>query len=320
MEHLKKAGDCSLRFFNHATGSDGNCGCVTDLSVDCSVTNNEDLTDDVVSIYEFTPGAPTVKQQTAMQDQVVQKYDCDEGYADWTTKWDSAKKDYCCSQEGRGCVGSEAAAQAGTDKYDCSSSKLWTLAQVDWCCANKGKGCPTTSKPFDCSTRELWSLEKKMWCCQNERQGCESSDTNFDCAVGAEDPTRGWSDEKKDYCCRNSQIGCDAGVKLANDADAGYNCDAGDMAAWSSEKKEFCCFHTADGKGCNEQAKFQMLRTVAGMEPRQLLGYFFVAGCVVASAALVSYRRSSMRLAVNTRFGDPAYATVLMRAETESEE
>lgn len=296
--------------------------------MDCTDLNNQDMSDKVVSIQEFTAGSTAAAAASAPAPAATQAaYDCSEDYRDWQTNWAPEKKGWCCQNERRGCEdgtgyevaaagGGAAQAAAAGGRFDCTSPELWSLAQVDWCCREQGLGCPTSTKPFDCSTRELWPLEKKMWCCTNEGLGCgdgQAADDGFDCSMGDEDPLKGWSDEKKEYCCRNENVGCgDAGAAIVDDGS--YRCELATMADWSNQKQEYCCLH--QNLGCVEQAKFQSLRGVAAaMEPRQLLALSLVAGCCAVAALVVSWRRSVLRLHSGH---NPAYATVLMRAEEEA--
>jgi len=313
---LLQEGGCSQRYFNHATGSDGNCGCVTELSADCTDVNSQDMSDQVVAIVEFTAAQASPMPALAAK----ASYDCSEDYRDWKKMWEPEKKTWCCQKERRGCedgtgyevaAGTQAAAAGG--RFDCTSTELWSLAQVDYCCREQNLGCPTSTKAFDCSTKELWPLEKRMWCCTNEQLGCGAEDDGFDCSMGDEDPLKGWSDEKKEYCCQHETVGCgDAGSAIVDDGS--YRCEFATMADWSSQKQEYCCLH--QNLGCVEQAKFQSLRGVAAaMEPRQLLSLVLVAGCCAVATLVVSWRRSVLRLHSGHH---PAYATVLMRAEEEA--
>jgi len=324
-------GKCSKEFFNHATGSDGNCGCVTDASVACDDLNKQDLTDDVVSIYKFKttaspPSSPPPAASGTSSATQSSDFDCDKDFRDWSTKWPAAKKAWCCLQDKRGCESTQQASTASASgTYDChNTDKLWSLAQSDYCCKTENIGCTTTPKEFDCKTKELWTLEKQTWCCANENKGCDydsagaAGDDGFDCTMGDEDPLKGWSDEKKEYCCKTAQVGCSGDTVVSDAPEDGYLCDAGNEADWSSEKKTYCCLHVS--RGCEEQArarKFQSLRGVAALEPRQLLPYFLLAGLCSAAALAISWRRRAMRPGFNDH---PAYATVLMRAETECEE
>jgi len=327
---LQQEGGCSQRYFNHATGSDGNCGCVTDPSADCTNINNQDMSDEVVSIQEFTAAstatAATGTATAAASAPASQAaYDCSVDYRDWRTMWEPDKKAWCCQNEQRACEdgtgyevaaggGGTAQATAANGRYDCTSTELWTLAQVDACCRERGIGCPTTTKPFDCSTKGLWPLDQRMWCCTNEQVGCGGDgDDGFDCSMGDEDPLKGWSDEKKAYCCENEQVGCGDGQSAIVD-DGSYRCELATMADWSKQKQEYCCLHQS--LGCVEQAKFQSLRGVAAaIGPRHLLSLALVGGCCAVAALVVSWRRSVLRL---HRGHHPAYATVLMRAEEEA--
>jgi hypothetical protein len=56
---IRKRADCSQLYFNHNTGGDGNCGCVTDVDLNCTLSRNQAVNHKTVSIYATTPPLPT---------------------------------------------------------------------------------------------------------------------------------------------------------------------------------------------------------------------------------------------------------------------
>lgn len=56
-EVIKQDKMCSQRFFSHAGRSDGNCGCLTDATVDCTLAMNQ-LEDHTVTTYQVSEASP----------------------------------------------------------------------------------------------------------------------------------------------------------------------------------------------------------------------------------------------------------------------
>jgi len=87
----------------------------------------------------------------------VLPYDCNAGFANWQDGWSTAKKNWCCQQESKGCTTTEA-----------PTTTRPTIPPVP----------PTPSLPYDCNAGVAnwaagWSAPKKVWCCAHGGQGCE---------------------------------------------------------------------------------------------------------------------------------------------------
>eukprot|EP00428_Durinskia_dybowskii_P023738 CAMPEP_0170248342 /NCGR_PEP_ID=MMETSP0116_2-20130129/23965_1 /TAXON_ID=400756 /ORGANISM="Durinskia baltica, Strain CSIRO CS-38" /LENGTH=738 /DNA_ID=CAMNT_0010499233 /DNA_START=51 /DNA_END=2267 /DNA_ORIENTATION=- len=104
-------------------------------------------------------------------------FDC----KDWTSRWNSDKKSYCCKVERRGCT--LLTPPEYQPAYECASSDdwvtKWTQAEKDWCCAARGVNCPDSlhwalanHKLYDCKVDDEWPKAKKAWCCKNEKIAC----------------------------------------------------------------------------------------------------------------------------------------------------
>mmetsp|Transcript_26195 Transcript_26195/g.74466 ORF Transcript_26195/g.74466 Transcript_26195/m.74466 type:complete len:431 (+) Transcript_26195:26-1318(+) len=185
------------------------------------------------------------------------RYDCNDGLADWEFRWASKKKAWCCQQQ----------AIPTCDAFDCRAElggAPWPAKKAKWCCEYRQSGCPsqpTTTRPitFDCSLsvqswETEWTLDRKTWCCQQRGVACDP----FDCEPKASNLMAQWSPRKISWCCRHRGEGCptttpppplpsEYGGHGGDDLDCKFNL-AKAVTLWSPGKKVICCIR--EGRGC----------------------------------------------------------------------
>lgn len=80
LAEISKRPECSQTYFNHATGKDGNCGCVKDVNTNCEDSSNQ-VDSPVVYIYAIKDRAPTIHSILHSPDRVCigqpVKFTCD---------------------------------------------------------------------------------------------------------------------------------------------------------------------------------------------------------------------------------------------------
>eukprot|EP00930_Biecheleria_cincta_P035165 TRINITY_DN2420_c1_g1_i3.p1 TRINITY_DN2420_c1_g1~~TRINITY_DN2420_c1_g1_i3.p1 ORF type:complete len:1208 (-),score=202.03 TRINITY_DN2420_c1_g1_i3:338-3961(-) len=154
------------------------------------------------------------------------KWNCDAALNNFKLAWSQMKKDWCCTNEKKGC-------ESGTNEaeFDCDAAlnnfrAAWSRAKKDWCCAQQKKGCESSVMDssnvvdFDCDAalnnfHKAWSQAKKDWCCAKQKKGCESgngdsgNEAGFDCDAALNNFQKAWSPAKKDWCCANKKKGCE---------------------------------------------------------------------------------------------------------------
>merc|ERR1712150_40499 len=82
---------------------------------------------------------------TAMPEGPVDPFNCADGVLNWQAGWSTQKKQWCCTQHGKGC-GQDAEVPAA--EYDCNAGfanwvKGWSEGKKTWCCSFGYKSCPT---------------------------------------------------------------------------------------------------------------------------------------------------------------------------------
>mmetsp|Transcript_89701 Transcript_89701/g.187352 ORF Transcript_89701/g.187352 Transcript_89701/m.187352 type:complete len:433 (-) Transcript_89701:361-1659(-) len=148
-----------------------------------------------IKIDHYCDGTPTCADQSDEKDcpsLSKPKYECEVGYSHWQRAWSLDKKEWCCQNEGRGCV------ETGGDKYDClkqvEHAEKWSAGKKAFCCDAEGIGCEDDLKaslekehqealteerlPFNCNnpnTKENpWHFGKQVFCCEQEKIGCDA--------------------------------------------------------------------------------------------------------------------------------------------------
>jgi len=79
----------------------------------------------------------------AMAQGPVDPYNCALGDLNWQAGWALEKKQWCCTNHGKGCGHDE---EATASMYDCNAGtenwvKGWSQNKKDWCCQHGYKGC-----------------------------------------------------------------------------------------------------------------------------------------------------------------------------------
>lgn len=74
-------------------------------------------------------------------------FNCADGFANWQAGWSIPKKEWCCSNHGKGCPEAGGGCATSSEPYDCEAGFAnwmagWSVDKKAWCCSNKGKGCP----------------------------------------------------------------------------------------------------------------------------------------------------------------------------------
>jgi len=147
-------------------------------------------------------------------------YECDVGLQDWQEEWDQAKIEWCCKNQGLGCID-----QDRESRYDCEAdTSTWTAVHARWCCVHKKVGCDV--KKYECNTGgaewESWSTDQKDWCFKHS-----NFSTLHSCSLDPLAHTNWkheWRDSKKAWCCQYDE-------------------------RWVRGKKDWCCLR--EGVGCD---------------------------------------------------------------------
>lgn len=137
------------------------------------------------------------------------------------------------------------------DTDDAKGQAGWSAEKRDWCCSNEAKGCPaeTTAAPA-AGDYAAPSTSRQAPPPPPPPMRPESEQTEFDCRNGIESWQQSWSPTKKNWCCAHKGAGCPPG---GLNQDAKFNCAEGFSSwqwGWSDDKKKYCC--AVEGKGCPE--------------------------------------------------------------------
>ncbi|CAE7487656.1 Ide, partial [Symbiodinium pilosum] len=101
-------------------------------------------------------------------------FDCNAALNNFFRAWSPAKKQWCCTQQGKGCEGTT------PPHVDPGFGMVWKRVQVNgywtWIAVH-GSGGPPASLPYDCHAglgnfQYGWSQGKKGWCCSHMHLGC----------------------------------------------------------------------------------------------------------------------------------------------------
>jgi len=165
-------------------------------------------------------------------------YDCHAGFSNWLQGWSDSKKQWCCSNEQKGCA-----------EHHCFTGDMndWAQDKKDWCCSNYQRGCAhTTLSPLGCDA--VCTLHSESSTCHDRIHWVK------DHVFGSRDNNCALAYSKVqvdcDVCraCTIEAMGCQVGGGGAKPA---FDCNAalGNFArAWSPPKKQWCC--SKQGKGC----------------------------------------------------------------------
>mmetsp|Transcript_86583 Transcript_86583/g.218051 ORF Transcript_86583/g.218051 Transcript_86583/m.218051 type:complete len:453 (-) Transcript_86583:96-1454(-) len=195
------------------------------------------------------PSAPPPRPQPAPAATTHVLFVCTVDIADWGRAWSSAKKDWCCQHEGKGC--GTPPPFIAPPAFDCAVDLArwqgsWSPAKMTWCCQHSGRGCAAPPATV------VSGVQPKIFQAAVPSLGLHQ----FDCAAGFNNWNAGWSPAKKTWCCQHGGKGCAAPSSpgsLVNltPLPTSFDC-AADLpnwaSGWSVAKKIWCCAH--QGKGC----------------------------------------------------------------------
>jgi len=193
--------------------------------------------------------------------------DCETDFATFETSWSTARQQFCCQTQGRGCTTQsttpELIEQPTPPPTPPPSPVTLPVTQ------------PPRGDPYNCAVGAVasWGGDKKSWCCRMHHVGCPPTAPPvvvqppvfvqppvvtappapadpYNCADGFSNWQAGWSIAKKAWCCKVHSKGCPGAGGCATTS-APYDCNAGFanwQAGWSLPKKDWCCKN--GGKGC----------------------------------------------------------------------
>jgi len=113
-------------------------------------------------------------------------FDCNAALMNFFRAWSPAKKQWCCTAQGKGCEGNQ------PPHVDPGFGMVWKHVQVNgywtWVAAH-GSGAPV-KLPYDCHAGLAnfalgWSSGKRAWCCSNQHLGCGAVASGGAGAAGA---------------------------------------------------------------------------------------------------------------------------------------
>jgi len=203
--------------------------------------------------------------------------DCDTDFATFETSWSSARQQFCCQTQGRGCT-TESTTPELIEQPTPPPTPPPSPVTVPATPGPKGD-------PYNCAVGAVssWGGDKKSWCCRIHHVGCPPTAPPpviappviappvivrppvvqppvviappapadpYNCADGFSNWQAGWSIAKKAWCCKVHSKGCPGAGGCATTS-APYDCNAGFanwQAGWSLPKKDWCCKN--GGKGC----------------------------------------------------------------------
>merc|ERR1712228_512050 len=133
--------------------------------------------------------------------------------------WTEEKRQWCCANEGLGCV-----------EYNCKTEEVWTKEKKQWCCVNEGLGCDD-NQPGSCDNWEWPPEDHPKFCsidsecvdgeqcdgCTPSKCTCLNGQINMctrDCRMHCQLPEylckteEVWTEEKRNWCCAREGLGC----------------------------------------------------------------------------------------------------------------
>ena len=205
-------------------------------------------------------------------EQLLEEFDCKEGFDNWELGFSEAKKEWCCRHHAIACP---VATSTSMEEFDCKEGfDNWELgfseAKKEWCCRHHAMACPvetsTSMEEFDCkegfaSWEKGFSNAKKEWCCRQHAIACpvetSTSTEEFDCKEGFDNWELGFSEAKKEWCCGHHAIACPVETPTSTAAptstsqaalpSTSFDCYEDVPAHWPKEKQDWCCQHKERG-------------------------------------------------------------------------
>jgi len=173
---------------------------------------------------------------------------CQVALNNFRAAWSKAKKEWCCTNENKGCDVSAPAVQMD---YDCNSPDVlgWSRAKKDWCCTHRVIGCDTEDDGagFVVETPLSQHAEGEGQGGQEQpmhQDNLEGNYNQFDCTVEVDNWQFAWAEEQKQACCQTVGIGCksdEIDFPEPSEADFFFDCSKGQSEDWSFKKRQVCC-------------------------------------------------------------------------------
>ncbi|CAK9047526.1 Insulin-degrading enzyme [Durusdinium trenchii] len=200
-------------------------------------------------------------------------FDCNAALSNFFRAWSPSKKQWCCTQEGKGCEGNS------PPHVDPGFGMVWKHVQVHGYWTWQAVGGGHVKLPYDCHAGLAnfqigWSSGKRAWCCSKQHLGCgavggaASAAGGF--AAGAAGATGGefvhHTTVVMDHAAHGNPPAMAARGMMWHWAHSGghwhwvqihagghlpFDCEAGFakwQTGWSGSKKQWCCQNM--GKGC----------------------------------------------------------------------
>mmetsp|Transcript_71990 Transcript_71990/g.181994 ORF Transcript_71990/g.181994 Transcript_71990/m.181994 type:complete len:1187 (-) Transcript_71990:14-3574(-) len=170
-------------------------------------------------------------------------YDCGDAESS-TAEWSSAKQEWCCNHERRGCTTCDTVCFVSNVAASCRKRIQWLMSHddadrhnpceharhtvLDQCAAcsrcDVDDACPAVGsvgsvayhcKPGPGNEEHAWPDAKRDWCCKHHNHGCPSTVTttttrSYDCTKDVKHWQTKWDRAKRIWCCKESRIGCTA--------------------------------------------------------------------------------------------------------------
>lgn len=194
-------------------------------------------------------------------------YDCNAALNNFFRAWSPPKKQWCCSNRGKGCEGNS------PPSVDPGAGMVWKHVQVNgfwtWVVAGAagGGGAMPPSLPYACNVGVVnwkigWSSPKKAWCCKHNNVGCPgqaggdggaSSHVTVHyshggtaaggAAGGAAGASGSWSSSWHSSGGHVTEVHHEYHTVHHDRRLGGFDCAAGraSRAYWPQEKKDYCC-------------------------------------------------------------------------------
>lgn len=203
-------------------------------------------------------------------------FDCNAALSNFFRAWSPSKKQWCCTQEGKGCEGNS------PPHVDPGFGMVWKHVQVHGYWTWQAVGGGHVKLPYDCHAGLAnfqigWSSGKRAWCCSKQHLGCgavggaaSAAGAAGGFAAGAAGATGGefvhHTTVVMDHAAHGNPPAMAARGMMWHWAHSGghwhwvqihagghlpFDCEAGFakwQTGWSGSKKQWCCQNM--GKGC----------------------------------------------------------------------
>jgi len=224
---------------------------------------------------------------TPTEQREVPTHDCEADPGDWRHKWSAAKKRWCCSRFGRGCLTRESA--TGGAPFNCTEDLsfwqvAWSRSKQAWCCSHHRAGCssqPLQETPLHREREQQQQSRKRpplrepsppsgaLGTYASPSTAMTSVLPPVDCDKFVQGSA---GDQKRAWCCRHHGLGCFPAAALVvrpgcaaggcsvtstsslttstSKAPSAFDCVTGFArweALWSGVQQAWCCQHSQRG-------------------------------------------------------------------------